>query len=236
MSNAKAPPDLIVARGPAIPTFACRQAGWECEWLGSDHQVSLPQPSGANHRPDSRSAGRLFARPFVALRHETPDREDLASGDLQAVVCFSRPHDRLDSAGLNSRSAAARSSKGTFREAFLRVERARCPRAVFANRVWAVRKLARPATTPVCQELAARGADRLSATMKRGTGLSQGRKVLARAAVERRKASASLKKGTRAAMNAMDRRQRLSAGPRNLPLRLSALRPPLSGRPVREHL
>jgi len=27
--------------------------------------------------------------------------------------------------------------------------------------------------TPVCQELAARGADRLSATMKRGTGLSQ---------------------------------------------------------------
>ena len=44
----------------------------------------------------------------------------------------------------------------------------------FANRVRAVRKLARPATTPVCQELAARGADRLSATMKRETGLSRG--------------------------------------------------------------
>jgi hypothetical protein len=67
----------------------------------------------------------------------------------------------------------------------------------FANCVRAVRKLARPATTPVCQELAARGADRLSATMKRGTGLSQGREVLARAAVERREASASPKRGAR---------------------------------------
>jgi hypothetical protein len=68
----------------------------------------------------------------------------------------------------------------------------------FANCVRAVRKLARPATMPVCQELAARGADLLSATMKRGTGLSQGRKVSARAAVERRKASA-FPKGARAA-------------------------------------
>jgi hypothetical protein len=51
------------------------------------------------------------------------------------------------------------------------------PARGFANRVRAVRKLARPATTPVCQELAARGADHLSATMKRGTGLSQGREA-----------------------------------------------------------
>src|ERR1700761_1766178 len=46
------------------------------------------------------------------------------------------------------------------------------PACDFANRMLAVRKLARPAPTPVYQELVARGADRLSATMKRGTGLS----------------------------------------------------------------
>ena len=50
-------------------------------------------------------------------------------------------------------------------------------RARFRKPARAVRKLARPATTPVCQELAARGADRLSATMKRGTGPSRGRKA-----------------------------------------------------------
>ena len=71
------------------------------------------------------------------------------------------------------------------------------PARGLANRVRAVRKLARPASSPVCQELAARGADRLSATMKRGTGLNQGREVLARAAVERRKASASPTRGAR---------------------------------------
>ena len=47
------------------------------------------------------------------------------------------------------------------------------PAQGFANRARAVRKLARPALSPVCQELAARGAERFSATMKRGTGLSQ---------------------------------------------------------------
>src|ERR1700761_2316008 len=46
------------------------------------------------------------------------------------------------------------------------------PACDFASRMLAVRKLARPAPTPVYQELVARGADRLSATMKRGTGLS----------------------------------------------------------------
>ena len=52
--------------------------------------------------------------------------------------------------------------------------------------------------SPVCQELAARGADRLSATMKRGTGLSLGlSRPLARAAVERREASALPKRGAR---------------------------------------
>ena len=62
----------------------------------------------------------------------------------------------------------------------------------------AVRKLARPAPSPVCQELAARGADRLSATMKRGTGLSlRLSRPLARAAVERREASALPKRGAR---------------------------------------
>src|SRR5580658_4948533 len=85
----------------------------------------------------------------------------------------------------------------------------------FANCVRAVRKLARPATSPVCQELAARGADRLSATMKRGTGPSQGREVLARAAVERREASASDEGARRDERR--DRRQRLLAGPRYLP-------------------
>jgi hypothetical protein len=52
------------------------------------------------------------------------------------------------------------------------------PACDFANRMLAVRKLARPAPTPVYQELVARGADRLSATMKRGTGLSRGLKNL----------------------------------------------------------
>jgi hypothetical protein len=52
------------------------------------------------------------------------------------------------------------------------------PACGFADCTWAVRKLARPATTPVYQELVARGADRLSATMKRGTGLSRGLKNL----------------------------------------------------------
>ncbi len=53
---------------------------------------------------------------------------------------------------------------------------------------------------PVCQELAARVADGVTsvgAAMKRGTGLSQRREVLARAAVERRKASASAQSGAR---------------------------------------
>jgi hypothetical protein len=63
-------------------------------------------------------------------------------------------------------------------------------RARFRKPPRAVRKLAPPATSPVRQELAARGADLLSAAMKRGTGLSQGRKALVRAAAERRKASA----------------------------------------------
>ena len=48
-----------------------------------------------------------------------------------------------------------------------------------------------------CQELAARGADRLSATMKRGTGLSHSREALVRTAVERREASASPKRSAR---------------------------------------
>ena len=50
----------------------------------------------------------------------------------------------------------------------------------FADCVRAVRKLARPTTTQVCQELAARVADGVTsvgAAMKRGTGLSQGREV-----------------------------------------------------------
>jgi len=50
---------------------------------------------------------------------------------------------------------------------------------------------------PPHQELAARGADRLSATMKRETGLSQGREALARAAVERREVSVLPKRSTR---------------------------------------
>jgi hypothetical protein len=66
----------------------------------------------------------------------------------------------------------------------------------FAHCVRAVRKLARPATTQVCQELAARVAH-LAATMKRGTGLSRSREALARAAVERREASAPAKSGAR---------------------------------------
>jgi hypothetical protein len=57
------------------------------------------------------------------------------------------------------------------------MEESAVPACGFADRTWAVRKLARPATTPVYQELVARGADRLSATMKRGTGLSRGCKA-----------------------------------------------------------
>jgi hypothetical protein len=60
--------------------------------------------------------------------------------------------------------------------AYRLMERGAVPACDFADRTWAVRKLDRPATTPVCQELAARGADRLSATMKRETGLSRGLK------------------------------------------------------------
>jgi hypothetical protein len=67
--------------------------------------------------------------------------------------------------------------EGHIPDAILKVERAAVPACGFADCTRAVRKLARPATTPVCQELAARGADRLSATMKRGTGLSRGREV-----------------------------------------------------------
>ena len=51
------------------------------------------------------------------------------------------------------------------------------PECGFANCVRAVRKPARPATTQVCQELAARVADGVTsvgAAMKRGTGLSRG--------------------------------------------------------------
>ena len=87
----------------------------------------------------------------------------------------------------------------------------------FANCVRAVRKLARPATSPVCQELAARGADRLSATMKRGTGLSLGlSRPLARAAVERREASASPKRGARREDTQGQGVIACQAGPRNL--------------------
>ena len=50
------------------------------------------------------------------------------------------------------------------------------PGCGLANRVRAVRKLARPATTQVCQELAARVAH-VVATMKRGTGLSRSREA-----------------------------------------------------------
>ena len=60
--------------------------------------------------------------------------------------------------------------------------------------------------------------------MKRGTGLSQGRKVLARAAVERRKASASAKSGAR---HEPAQRQRCDSAEWSLTTRLSALRLPL---------
>jgi hypothetical protein len=72
------------------------------------------------------------------------------------------------------------------------------PARGFANRVRAVRKPARPAPTPVCEELAARGADRLSATMKRGTGLSQGREVFGESRGGAPKGERSPKKGDRA--------------------------------------
>ena len=58
--------------------------------------------------------------------------------------------------------------------------------------------------------------------MKRGIGLSQGRKALARTAVERREASASAKSGAR---REPAQRQRLDCAERSLSTRLSALAP-----------
>src|SRR5579863_8057422 len=69
--------------------------------------------------------------------------------------------------------------------------------------------------------------------MKRGTGLSQGREALARAAVERREASASAKSGAR---RDLAQRQRCDCAERPLTTRLSALRLPLWGGPFREIL
>ena len=139
---------------------------------------------------------------------------------------------KLDSGAAPSRSAAARSSKAAFRTRTRTEGGARAvPACGLANRVRAVRKLARPALSPVCQELAARGAERFSATMKRGTGLSQRlSRPLARAAVERRKASAS-PKGARAARNA-NRRQRLARQRGNLPAPFGASPPLFLGRRI----
>ncbi len=61
--------------------------------------------------------------------------------------------------------------RGRFPDAIRKVERERCPGAV--SQVAFGRFGNSPGRRKsVCQELAARGADRLSATMKRGTGLS----------------------------------------------------------------
>jgi hypothetical protein len=78
----------------------------------------------------------------------------------------------IDKSARRNKSRRRFAHQGRQREAISLMEWSAVPACDFANRMWAVRKLARPATTPVYQELVARGADRLSATMKRGTGLS----------------------------------------------------------------
>jgi hypothetical protein len=115
------------------------------------------------------------------------------------------------------------------------MERAAVPARGFAHRALAVRKLARPATTPVYQELVARGADRLSATMTRGTGLSQRpqkpRRVPRRSAERRARPLSGWSVVTRIVRGARRTGQRVrvrssEAPVRRLSTRRSALRPP----------
>jgi hypothetical protein len=84
----------------------------------------------------------------------------------------------IDKAAAATKSRRRFAHRGRQREAIRLMEQGAVPACDLANRMWAVRKLARPATTPVYQELVARGADRLSATMKRETGPSRGLKNL----------------------------------------------------------